>query len=279
MRKVIKATEEDIHHSGREALRRIRALSLRESSCLHFRFEQGNAPDLHSHAHGQIIFAPSELVTVTVEGHVWCASAANGIWIPPDVPHQVNAKRDRSTYNLYLAPRVAQTLPATAAALEISSLLRELLLRLSKDKEAATEEGWPQFLKAAIAEAGQLLRHSQHIMQSIALSTENSLLDTIANTLAHDPADPRSLDDWAVEFGISRRTLSRIVHATIGMNWRTWRSQLRMTAAVRLLQLGVPIKAVAYDLGYAGPTPFIAAFTRNFGITPGQATRSYKMHR
>lgn len=270
MREVIPSIKDDMHQIEHEALQRIGSLSLQESACLHFHFESQRAPGLHSHAHGQIVFAPRDLVTVTTGGQVWMASAANGIWIPPDMPHRLSARSDRNTYNLYLAPRIARLLPATAGALEISSLLRELLFRLSRNDTAAASQS--HFLKAAIVEIQQMLHSARQTTQTAALPEAHPMLNTIAAALARDPADPRDLSDWAHELGVSKRTLSRIVVATIGISWRAWRMQLRMAAAVRLLQRGLPVKTVAYDLGYAGPTPFIAAFTHNFGITPGQIT-------
>jgi len=276
MREAIQSIKGDIHHSGHEALQRIHSLSLQESACLHFHFDNQRAPGLHSHAHGQIVFAPQDLVTVTVDGRVWMASAENGIWIPPDLPHRLSARCDRNTYSLYLAPRIARLLPATAGALEISSLLRELLLRLGGNDTAAKSQS--HFLKATITEIQQMLRPARQVTQTAALPKAHPLFDAVAAALARDPIDPRNLNDWARELGVSKRTLSRIVVTTTGMSWRTWRMQLRMAAAVRLLQLGVPVKTAAYDLGYAGPTPFIAAFTHNFGITPGQIANLDKKH-
>lgn len=70
MREAIQSIKSDIHHSGHEALQRIHSLSPQESACLHFHFDNQQAPGLHSHAHGQIVFAPRDLVTVTVDGRV-----------------------------------------------------------------------------------------------------------------------------------------------------------------------------------------------------------------
>ncbi|NQV85303.1 MAG: AraC family transcriptional regulator [Rhodospirillales bacterium] len=86
-----------------------------------------------------------------------------------------------------------------------------------------------------------------------------------------DPSVNRNIESWAADLGVSRRTLTRLVKSETGIGWREWRQRLLMAEAARRLAAGGLVKTIAYDLGYAGAAPFIAAFRRLYGISPGRA--------
>ena len=48
-----------------------------------------------------------------------------------------------------------------------------------------------------------------------------------------------------------------------------WRQQLHVQVALRELGRGVPVTAIAFDLGYESASAFITMFKRNTGQTPG----------
>jgi AraC-like DNA-binding protein len=100
-------------------------------------------------------------------------------------------------------------------------------------------------------------------------SREHARIGPITETLLRDPGDPRSLDDWARELGLSERTVTRAFRQATGMSFARWRQTLRIHDAVHLLSEGTEVKAVAALVGYAQTSTFIAAFRREMGITPG----------
>ena len=48
------------------------------------------------------------------------------------------------------------------------------------------------------------------------------------------------------------------------------RRQLRLLAALEFLAEGRPVTTVAFELGYASPSAFIAAFRLALGVTPAR---------
>jgi AraC-like DNA-binding protein/quercetin dioxygenase-like cupin family protein len=264
-----------LRSTGPKALAVVASIPLRTSAGYRFVFPEGAGPREHTHAHGQIVFAPTNFLTVVAEGRMWLASPVHVVWIPPDVPHEVRATRERDMRNLYLAPGLAGHLPATTAYVEVSPVLRELLLCLVDETPPMppTAAPWRRRLLAAAVAEFRRLNEMSNIRPIATLSVGEPHLRSIAEALAADPADTRGLEDWAQGLGMSARTLSRIVRRATGLNWREWRLGLRMTEAVRRLTSGTPVKIVAHDLGYAGAKPFVAAFTQAYGATPSQIAK------
>jgi len=92
----------------------------------------------------------------------------------------------------------------------------------------------------------------------------------VTDALSTHPADPRSLEDWAMEVGASTRTLTRLFTAETGMTFREWRQQVRLLEALTRLGEGHPVTNVAMDLGYDSQSAFISMFKRALGKTPGK---------
>ncbi|QPK79221.1 helix-turn-helix domain-containing protein [Corynebacterium lizhenjunii] len=88
------------------------------------------------------------------------------------------------------------------------------------------------------------------------------------------PEDRRTLAQWATELGVSTLDLSQGVHAAVGMPFKQWRSQLRMTVARSLLEQGKSVEHIARRLGYAHPSSFCKVFSDNHRMSPREYQRS-----
>ena len=87
------------------------------------------------------------------------------------------------------------------------------------------------------------------------------------------PADPRELEAWAAELGVSGKTLARAFVSGTGGTLREWRLRARLHAATRHLALGASVQEAASLVGYASTSSFIAAFSQRFGTTPARYAR------
>lgn len=99
-------------------------------------------------------------------------------------------------------------------------------------------------------------------------SAADSIATRLAATIAARPADPRTLDEWAQEFGTDAARLRREFRIETGTTYPQWRSLSRMTQARTQLQLGVAPGTVSRNLGYAHLPAFSRAFRTAHGISP-----------
>lgn len=95
----------------------------------------------------------------------------------------------------------------------------------------------------------------------------------VAEAIFADPADPRSLNEFAHQSGASRRTLLRLFVAETGMTFRQFRRHARICCALTRFAGGEAIQDVALAVGYESTPAFIAAFRAVTGTTPGSMRR------
>lgn len=90
-----------------------------------------------------------------------------------------------------------------------------------------------------------------------------------------DPADERSVDDWAADQHVSARTLQRAFAAETGLTLQQWRTRRRMEVAAALLRRDHPLSSIASRAGYRSDSAFRRAFTEHFGIAPSVYARRF----
>ena len=84
----------------------------------------------HAHPWGQLIYAAEGVMRVSAGEHMWVVPPARAIWAPPNVTHEIRAQGTFKMRTLYLEPDISKVLPAECRALEVSPLLRELVLHI-----------------------------------------------------------------------------------------------------------------------------------------------------
>ena len=90
----------------------------------------------------------------------------------------------------------------------------------------------------------------------------------VCHALMDDPADQRDLDEWASLAAMGRRTFTRAFRRETGAGLATWRQQVRLMAAIPMIEAGKPVAIVSYEVGYESPSAFTATFHRVFGMPP-----------
>lgn len=221
---------------------------------------------LHSHRRAQLVFASSGVMTVTTRSGLWVVPPQRAVWVPTGESHSLRMHGPVQLRTLYLDEAIAAELPRRPQVLSVTPLLRALVLRLMGLPAEATQEGAGARLVAVLldelhcgAEAPMHLPEPRH-----------PGLRRICAALRNEPADRRELTEWGRLVGASARTLARRFQEETGMGFAAWRQQARLLAALPLLAQGQAVTSVALDVGYDGPSAFIAAFRRSFGVTPGR---------
>jgi AraC-like DNA-binding protein len=165
---------------------------------------------------------------------------------------------------LYLRPKVAKALPRTCGVINVSPLLRELIL------EACHGES----LKRTVRRERHLIEvivDQLETVQTVPLrlrSPADPRAKRFAETLAAEPADKRPLAELCQRAGASKRTMERLFRDEVGMTLGKWRQQLRLMEAMRLLAEGAKVTHAALEAGYSTPSAFIAMFGKTLGTTP-----------
>jgi len=220
----------------------------------------------HDHPWGQLAFCNSGLMRVTTDAASWLAPPTRAIWLPAGVAHEIVMRGETATRFLYLAPELAAPLPAALCVYEVAPLLRELILHVLKIRmlhpDAPPQARLAQLLIDLLLQART---------QDLALPLpRDRRARALADRVQARPGEPASLADLARRAGASLRTLQRLFPAETGLTLEAWRQKARLIAAVAALSNGAPVGVTAADCGYESASAFIAAFKRQFGVTPAR---------
>lgn len=90
-----------------------------------------------------------------------------------------------------------------------------------------------------------------------------------ALTAVHaDPARPWTLDEMAAKAGLSRSGFALLFKQTLGLTPGEHLARFRIATAQERLARGVPLKVVAYEVGYGSSTALSRAFRELLGQSP-----------
>lgn len=119
--------------------------------------------------------------------------------------------------------------------------------------------------------AAYLMDSVVKMMETINRQSENRdekhKILTYLDTHYHKP--DMCLGTLADRFKLSQAHISRIIKAHTGMTYGAYIEQLRMNRAKELLENGeMPVKDIAYNLGYENQSTFMKAFKRFYHVPP-----------
>lgn len=221
---------------------------------------------LHRHPWGEFVYSFSGVMEVKVAGRHFLAPPQYGIWLPPGIEHVGLNRREVHHCSLYVTAAACTVLPATPCALTVNPLMRAMLDHLRQQTPTLAPSVTEQRLMQALADqlalapcAASYLPHS-----------DDPLLGPVLDALAADPADNRSLAEWAAVAHTTERTLVRRSQRDLGMTFAEWRQRLRIVRALPRLQAGDKVESIALDLGYGSASAFIAMFRRMMDATPDE---------
>jgi AraC-like DNA-binding protein len=223
--------------------------------------------DWHYHDVHQIVYPSSGVLAISAAAGTWVVPPQRAVWIPPGVPHahRAHGRVQMRTLAISSAP-ADQPLPAGPAVLEVTPLLREIIVALT----SATGTPYTARQRATMEQVAldQLRRVDQLPVGLPTLADDR--LRAIDARLRADPADERTLAELGVVVGASERTLSRLFRQETGMTFPQWRTQFRLQHALVLLADRTPVTTTALACGWSNPSAFIETFRRAFGATPGK---------
>lgn len=229
-------------------------------------FPPGYHVEPHSHERGQVIYATRGVMRVSTSQGTWVVPPQRALWIPPGVQHEIRMSGVVAMRTLYIAPETSAALPAACQVIEVSELLRALIL-------AAMEEP-VDYENGSRGEAiAQLLLHELRTVPILPLHLplpQDARLQAVCRIVMDHLSDDTDIETLARAAGMSSRSLARLFQRETGMGFQAWRQQARLAEALAQLSSGKPVALVANDLGYASPAAFTAMFRRSLGTTPSR---------
>ncbi|WP_370154284.1 helix-turn-helix domain-containing protein [Ferrovibrio sp.] len=226
----------------------------------------------HSHARAQLLYAASGVMRITAreagsdQGGIWIVPPHRAVWIPPACEHAVRMVGPVQMRTLYVEPGAAPGLPAACRVIEVSPLLRELVLAIMEEPL--------DYLPGSRGDAiARLLLQELAAVEALPLhlpQPRDARLQAVCRRIEAGIGDEMPLEEIARDAGMSSRTLARLFRRETGMGFQQWRQQARLAEALARLAQGQPVGLVAADLGYASPAAFTAMFRRSLGTTPGR---------
>lgn len=218
----------------------------------------------HSHRRAQLIFATAGTMRVVTGKAMWVVPPQRALWMPGGTEHAIEMLHAVSMRTLYLRADAASGMPQECRVLQVSPLLRELIVRATELPLHYDEGGAAGHLIALLLAE---LHHSQALDLHLPMPSSRRLA-LMCRALLEEPGDRRTLGEWAAGVHVSERTLARLFQKETGMSFAAWRQQVRVLEAMGRLGAGQPVTEVALDVGYDSVSAFCAMFRRAAGASP-----------
>jgi AraC-like DNA-binding protein/mannose-6-phosphate isomerase-like protein (cupin superfamily) len=218
----------------------------------------------HSHARAQFLYASEGVMQVSSEAGVWLIPPQRGLLIPPGVEHELSMLGKVSMRTLYIDAGAAQGFGPGCRVIEVSRLLRELILALVAEPVEYPLPGRGEHLAALILSE---IAAAATVPIAIPWPRDRRLIG-VCRAIMRQPGAQRTIEEWAGDAGASGRTLMRLFPKETGLRYRQWVQQVHLADAFCRLARGESIGEIARALGYASPSAFTTMFRRILGKTP-----------
>ena len=240
--------------------------SERDVVAMMWEYSNGYMLEWHHHERTQLLYPSTGVITVRTPESVWVGTPEKAVLLPAGVDHQVKMSGVVEIRSLFLSDSVVPNSTVDTCLVDISPMLRELLKHVMHiphqyDLDGADGRLMQVILDQISLTPSQVIRLPQ---------PEDEKIRWIERHLIENPADPRSLEDWAKELGTSSRTLTRRFRDDISISFREWRLRLRLVASIRSLAEGDSVAKTAHDVGFCSESAFIEQFKKATGKTPGR---------
>ena len=227
-------------------------------------FADAHTTGWHRHKRGQLVFASSGVMVVKTHEGTWVIPPQRAVWVPGGMEHETRTIGAVEMRTVYVSPRAARALSRHCCVVNVSELLRALILRAS-------------VLPLTYKRQGRDARVMQMILDEIEASKTLPLhlptprhlrLAQLCSFIVDTPNSALTLTDLTKRVGLSKRTAERLFVRETAMTFSRWRQQARLLTALTELAAGHSIKQVAFKAGYTSQSAFSSMFKATFGTTP-----------
>ena len=229
-------------------------------------YQHGDSESAHSHDCSQLIHTLCGVVEVHTALGIWMVPPGRGVWLPHHVDHSLRFIGGVKARTLFVDPLARADLPAQCQVVQISALLRELILAsLTIPVDYLSGGRDERIMELLLDELRLLPTLPLHLPEP-----KEPELMALSQQIRRDLSCSWELEDAAQRLAISSRTLSRRFQRETGLRFSDWVRQAKLLEALNQLAAGVPVIDVALALGYDSPSAFSAMFRRSLGISPSE---------
>ncbi|PZA10487.1 AraC family transcriptional regulator [Rhodopseudomonas palustris] len=220
----------------------------------------------HSHPQAQLIYATAGVVSVTTAHGTWVVPPSRAVWVPAGIEHDTQSRAAVQFRSLLIDSTEANGLPDVCTAIEVTPLLRELILRLVAVAGAPDRTEFSRAVTQLL-----LLELATRPIEPLSLPRPgHAQLARFCDKVRGQPAASVPLEQAARALHMSRASFMRLFQRETGMSFLRWRQQARLLHALSLLAEGQSILNVALACGYDSPSAFSAMFRRVLGKSPSE---------
>ena len=151
----------------------------------------------HSHPRAQLIYAAEGVMRVISLLGAWIVPPMRAAWIPGGIVHEVRMSGPVAMRTLYIDPKATPPALAACAVIEVTPLLRALILRAVEEPIEYDETGAAGLVMALILAE---LARATTVPLRIPLPAD-ARLAALCRALLDDPAAAGTLDTWAERVG------------------------------------------------------------------------------
>jgi AraC-like DNA-binding protein len=217
----------------------------------------------HTHDCAQLTLALEGVIRVNAMDSSWIVPPQRAIWTAPNVEHSLSVIESARLRPVYFASSYDPFPGEPCKVLEVSPLLRELVMALEQEDPEAPTRRARLICDLILDELPHLATRPIRVPMP-----RDKRLRTLCDALLSDPGAAHTLEEWAARAGASERTLARLFEKELGMSFGQWRQQARLAHAAPMITGGMPLSQVADALGYASQSAFTAMFRKTFGCPP-----------
>ncbi len=251
----------------------VRSESRRAVIIRHTSYPKGHHIQPHWHSRAQFVYAVAGTMRVRTARHAWIVPPSRALWMPARIAHEIQMYGAVAMHSVYANAAASAGMPADCAVLEVTPLARELIIRAAALPAAYDERGDEGLLMQLLMAEIRRLPHSALDLPL----PESADLTRLCERILADLSTRRPSVHDAGEMNTSTRTLYRRFLRETGITFARWKQQARLLESIRRLAEGMPVTAVAIDLGYESPSAFSTMFRRALGVAPRVFAKSAEL--
>ncbi len=225
-------------------------------------YAHGDSEPWHEHDCAQLLHSLTGVVRVDTASGCWVVPPGRGVWLPAGTQHSLRITGNVAARTLFIDPLARADLPATCQIVQISPLLRELILTSLTLPESYSPGSRDERVYELILDEIRIMP----VLPFHLPEPESEALRQLCLQIRQYQVKAGAAQQGASLIDMSERTLNRHFQQQTGLSYGEWLRRARLLEAVVRLAQGQPVLRVALDLGYGSHSAFTAMFRRMMGI-------------